>query len=383
MNRKRSLSPEKTENCRAKKPNREGNPNLTPLGTRPPSSLSNNNGESTKSVETPPIISSGSNDALSPSQTHEVPFSYASITSGAPASNNCAVNQNTVSGPHEASASALAFEPNTVRLWDALFNFKDDKLGQVFDPLIKFIEKSTMIIDSQSEKIESLGSLVTKQAKELSFLRAKLLDIESKVKSNSDNADYHCLKSERSSVKEQFEDAQKIVRVVNIEKKGRPNKDIISDTIKALKAGTAVMPSFEEVGCFGNSVNDSCTVTLKCRSKEDRVSIEKRGKIAGLVTRHHVPKNFVKTPKDIRVAYLNNDFKGSINKSDRIIMVRTNQSVSGFQVHMKSKSEGGRWRVIEYINFPTSQNCLKALGGKQTLSSNLVNLGNVFIPPHF
>ena len=132
--------------------------------------------------------------------------------------------------------------------------------------------------------------MVTKQAEELSFLRAKLLDIESGVKSCSDNGDYHRLKSEKASVKEQFEDAQKIVRVVNIEKKGRPNKDIISDTIKALRAGTAVIPSFEEVGCFGNSANDSCTVTLKCRSKEDRVSLEKRRKIAGLVTRHHVPQ---------------------------------------------------------------------------------------------
>ena len=36
MNRKRPLSPEKTENCRAKKPNKEGNPNLIPLGTRSP-----------------------------------------------------------------------------------------------------------------------------------------------------------------------------------------------------------------------------------------------------------------------------------------------------------------------------------------------------------
>ena len=205
-----------------------------------------------------------------------------------------------------------------------------------------------------------MGSLVTKQAEELSFLRAELLDIESGVKSCSDNGDYHRLKSERVSVKEQFEDAQKIVRVVNIEKNGRPNKEIISDMIKALGAGTGVKPSFEEVGCFGNSTNNSCTVTLKCRSKEDRVSLEKRGKIAGLVTRHHVPKNFVKTLKDIREAYLNNDFKGSINKSDCIIMVRTNQSVSGFQVHMKSKSESGRWRVIEYRS-PQLSNIQKLL----------------------
>ena len=225
--------------------------------------------------------------------------------------------------------------------------------------------------------------MVDKQAEELSFLRTKVLDIESGIKSGSDHGVYHRLKSKRASIKEQFEDAQKIVRVVNIRKESRPNREIISNTVETLKAVSGVIPSFEEVECFGNGTNDSCTVTIKCRSKEDKVLLEKIGKNAGLATCHHVPKNFVKTLKDVREAYLNNDFKGSINKSDRSIMVRTNQSVSGFQVHMKSKRENGRWRVIEYLNFPTSKNCLKALGGKQTLSSNLVNLSNVFIPPHF
>ena len=311
------------------------------------------------------------------------PASYASITGGAPSSSNSNLQQIQSSGPHEASENALSFDPTTIDVCDALSNCNDERLGHVFGTLVKFIEKSSSLIDTQAGKIESLSSLVDKQADELSFLRAKLLDIEGSSKSMSDHDAFHRLKSERASIKEQFEDAQKIVRVVNIRKEGRPNREIISNTVETLRSVSGVTPSFEEVDCFGNGTTDLCTVTLKCRSKEDKLRLEKIGKNAGLDTRHHVPKNFVKTLKDVREAYVSNDFKGSIEKSDRCIMVRVNQSVSGFQVHMKSKKENGGWKPIEYLNFPTSKNCLKDLGGKQMLKSNLVNLSNVFIPQYF
>ena len=94
-------------------------------------------------------------------------------------------------------------------------------------------------------------------------------------------------------------------------------------------------------------------------------------------------KNFVRTVRELQEAYLNNDFNGAIKKSNPLIMIRTNQSMLGFQIHMKYKTEGSRWEVIEYINFPTSLNCLKELGGKQSMCSNLINISKVFIPPHF
>ena len=279
--------------------------------------------------------------------------------------------------------NALSFDPTTVDVCDALSNCNDERLGHVFDTLVKFIEKSTSLIDTQAGKIESLSSLVDKQADELCFLRTKLLDIEGGSKSGSDHGVFHRLKSERASIKEQFEEAQKIVRVVNIRKEGKPKREIISRTVESLRSVSGVTPSFEEADCFGNGSTDLCTVTLKCRSKDDKLRLEKIGKSAGLDTRHHVPKNFVKTLKDVREAYLSNDFKGSIEKSDRSIMVRVNKSVSGFQVHMKSKKEIGGWKPIEYLNFPTSKNSLKNFGGMQMLKSNLVNLSNVFIPLHF
>ena len=174
--------------------------------------------ECTTEVQTSPVITSASNDALPPLITQDL--SYASITSGAPTSSNSAILSNSVSGPKEASASALAFEPITVQLCDALSNNKVDGLSQVFDHLVKFIEFSTRTIDSQTEKIEHLSSLVTKQSDEIYFLRSKLADLENGVKSGCDNSEYNRLKSEKSLVKEQFEKANKTVRVVNIEKKG-------------------------------------------------------------------------------------------------------------------------------------------------------------------
>ena len=405
-NRKRPLSPEGNGNGRAKKPNNDVNPNLIPLGTRPPPSSKSNLIQSSSTagdssptippssesnliessgtaVETSPTIPNATKSVASSLNAHKPPASYASITGGAPAPSISNLQRNQTSGPHEASMNALSFDPTTVDVCDALSNCNDERFGHVFKSLVKFIERTTCLIDTQAGKIESLSSLVDKQADELCFLRTKLLDIEGGSKSGSDHDAFHRLKSERASIKEQFEEAQKIVRVVNIRKEGRPNREVISRTVESLRSVSGVIPSIEEADCFGNSTSDLCTITLKCRSKDDKLRLEKIGKRAGLDTRHHVPKNFVKTLKDVREAYVSNDFKGSIEKSDKCIMVRVNQTVSGFQVHMKSKKENGGWKPIEYLNFPTSKNCLKDLGGKQKLKSDLVSLDNVFIPNYF
>ena len=115
-------------------------------------------------------------------------------------------------------------------------------------------------------------------------------------------------------MKEQFEKANKTVRVVNIEKKGRSNRNIISDTIEALGANRTAKPSLEEANCFSHSDNELCTVTLRCRTVEEKFDLEKKGRANGLLTRNHVPKNFVRTLKELREAYLSNDFKGAIEK---------------------------------------------------------------------
>lgn len=388
--KKRPLSPEKSSTTRAKKPNYESNPNLEPLGTRPskpngsvPSPL----GDQRKDVndcDKPPSPIRVNEVVVNPTSSPNITSSYASVASGSTAGSSEDITHvtNRATRPHEASDTALAFEPSTAQLCEALITNKDDKLNHVFSPLVKFIENATRLIDAQAERIESMSSTLGKQNEELSFLRGKVIELEGGVKCSNSNASYMRQKSEKASVKDQFETAQKVIRVVNIEKKGRQKKSIISDTIDSLKLGTKTSSSFEEVSCFGKSDSDVCTVTLKCRSKEDKVSMEKKGKDAGLDLRHHVPKNFVRTVRELREAYLNNDFKGAIPKSNRLIMIRPNQGISGLQVHMKSKSEGGKWTVIEYLNFPLSQNCLRELGGKQPMRSNLINISNVFIPSH-
>ena len=55
-----------------------------------------------------------------------------------------------------------------MQLCDALTNSRVDNLGHVSDPLVKYIENATRLIDSQAEKIESLNSLVAKQNDEFS-----------------------------------------------------------------------------------------------------------------------------------------------------------------------------------------------------------------------
>ena len=377
-NKKRPLSPEKTDNCRAKKLNCEGNPNLIPLGNRPTSSSVNLMGEFTTEAQISPVITGVSKEDMAPTLTQDQ--SYASITSGAPTKSSSAILSNGMSGPKEASASALAFEPITTQLCDALSNNKVDGLSQVFGLLVNFIEASTKTIDSQSEKIEQLSSLVTKQSDEIHFLRSKLADLENGVKSGCDNPNFNRLRSEKSLVKEQFENANKTVRVVNIEKKGRSHRNIISDTLEALGANRTSKLSTDEANCFSHSDNELCTVTLKCRTVEEKNILENNGRAKGLATRNHVPRNFVRTLKELREAYLCSDFKGAIDKNDRLIMIRTNQSLSGLQVHMKSKRESTGWRVIEYINFPTSLQCIKSMDGKQTMKSSLIDLSNIFIP---
>ena len=53
--------------------------------------------------------------------------------------------------------------------------------------------------------------MLEKQADELSFLRAKVIEIEGGVKSSSSNTNYLRLKSKKSNVKAQFEAAQKLL----------------------------------------------------------------------------------------------------------------------------------------------------------------------------
>ena len=415
-NKKRPLSPEKSDEVHAKKPNREGNPNLIPLGKRPPQSSSANavefstkgpnfsakkivlsvntpspitndesyasitNGSPTNTdIDTQPISKSGpiTLSATTP-KSHDA--SYAAIANGAPTSTNNANHPNRVSGPKEASASALCFDPKTVQLCDVLNNCNVEGLKHVFDPLISFIETCTRTIDTQAEKLDFLNSQVSKQSEEISFLRSKLVDLENGVKSSSNNPEYHRLKSEKSMVKEQFEKANKTVRIVNIKKKGRSNRNVISDTLGELK--TENLP-LGEPNCFSHSDSDLCTLTLSCRSVEEKAEIENRVRAKGLLTRNHVPRSFVRTLKELRDAYLCNDFKGAVEKNDRLIMIRTNKSVSGFQVHMKSKKENMSWKVIEYINFPTSLNCIQSIGGRQTMKSSLIDLSSVYIPTNF
>ena len=152
LNRKRPLSPEEVENDGAKKLNKECNINLVPLGTRPSSCLGNNSVVANFRT-TSPVCANGTEHALISSPSHDALSSYASVTSGAPASNNNVVSQiqNKATRPHEASASALAFEPTMVQLCDALTNNKVDNLGHIFYPLVKYIENATRLIDSQVE----------------------------------------------------------------------------------------------------------------------------------------------------------------------------------------------------------------------------------------
>ena len=111
--------------------------------------------------------------------------------------------------------------------------------------------------------------------------------------------------------------------------------------------------------------------------------LEKKGKDNGFELRHQTPHRFVKTQKELRDAYLEGDFEGAVNKTDRFIMIRPSPNYSGLLVNMRNKSVNLKWKIIENLNFPTSLNLVRNLGIKQTMSSKLVDISKVFIPTHF
>ena len=143
---------------------------------------------------------------------------------------------------------------------------------------------------------------------------------------------------------------------MNIEKKRRENKTVITETMNAFKSEKYPNLAFSEVNCFGK--NEKCTVTLECMNSDEKINLKKWEKI-GLEIRHQTSHCFVKTQKDLRDVYLEGDFEGAVSENNRLIMIRPSPNCSGLLVHMKDKSV--KWSVIENFNFPTSLNLVRNL----------------------